>query len=176
MVKVLIIKLLCIAIFLNICTSIYGKYTHTYVYCINNEKNWNWLKDVNKNNYQVFGNWNISKYPLNGVTIEFSYFIPFHSSQTINELSELCKKQYGDEYHIPQPANHALSNWSLFGYDSNNFANGVVDIYLYSNSMLYSELNGYNLQYLNYILSKEMLRISSEKIKFNLNLLSAFRL
>lgn len=99
---------------------------NTYVYCVNTKGKWHWLLDTHNNYVQVQGTWGV--YELKG-GLNFRYFILENAYQKINELKNECQNLFGNDFSFPQPANHNLNLWSLFGYDSNYFFNGVVNFY-----------------------------------------------
>ena len=117
---------------LNICThtNLYAS-ERTYVYCVNSNNKWKWLVGDDNKYVQVNGSWGEWRQYLNGEYVYFSFFIPENALGKVIELSNKCKKVFGYDYNIPQPANYISSSWNVFAINENTFVGGVIEFNFY---------------------------------------------
>ncbi|WP_338635895.1 hypothetical protein [Spirobacillus cienkowskii] len=54
----------------------------------------------------------------------YKYFLLNNGIDDVEDLSEKCKKKFGNEFLIPQPANHILNDWFLFAIDEKYLVGG----------------------------------------------------
>jgi hypothetical protein len=60
----------------------------------------------------------------------YKYFLLNNGIDDVEDLSEKCKKKFGNEFLIPQPANHGLNDWFLFAIDEEYLVGGKGDFKL----------------------------------------------
>ena len=104
-----------------------------YVYCANKNYKWEWLKENNKK-VTVEGQWDTLIFNIN---VYIKYLRVDGGQAKIEELSQQCVKQYGEQYYIPQPAHSIFSEWYSFGTNSHLF-NGLFHIQTYNFSYDFS--------------------------------------
>ncbi|APJ03096.1 hypothetical protein [Silvanigrella aquatica] len=116
----------------------------TYIICVDTKRNWYWLQDNNKKYVEVNGIWNkwdsIKENPRAVYNFKFSYFLINEEQNFISKTIQMCKRNFGREYFIVQPANYSISNWSLFAINTDLFIGGFVDVL----KNVKTKNNGYN--------------------------------
>ena len=132
-IKIIFSIMICFVCFIN---NSYSKTTIKAVYCVDKNKNWQWLKASNGSQIYLFVvEKNAIKYNVNAKFGEVlwwkvKYSIPFteQPEKVIFNLQENCKEQYGNNYEYAQPAVNILSSWEPFGLNDEQIAKGVYNI------------------------------------------------
>ncbi len=119
----LIFILLNISVFNNAFSSV-----STYVFCTDGKTEWKWLTDDQNNYVEAKGKWQEKLIHLNYkyTALIYKYFLLNNGIYDVEDLSEKCKKKFGNEFLIPQPANYTLNEWFLFAIDEQVLVGGKV--------------------------------------------------
>lgn len=94
----------------------------TYVYCSDENKNWNWLSN---GTVKVQGYWNTNTL-RNG--LYFDIFIIKNGLDEIVSLKNKCIEEFGANYIYAQPADNRFQRWSLFALNDSHFVTGIFTL------------------------------------------------
>jgi hypothetical protein len=104
----------------------------TFIFCTDGKTEWKWLTDDQNNYIEAKGKWQEKSTSLNytHIALMYKYFLLNNGIDDVEDLSEKCKKKFGNEFLIPQPANHGLNDWFLFAIDEEYLVGGKGDFKL----------------------------------------------
>ena len=92
----------------------------TYVFCSDNNKNWNWLGN---GKVKVNGTW---KHASTQSVNFYKYFILDEGIAKYNSLKSQCLTEFGPEFIYPQPSDSYFSGWSPFAKNDNEILPGII--------------------------------------------------
>ena len=107
-----------------IMTPVFAEPKKIYTYCVSENKEWLWLKNESNDYIQLMGQIKtaiaLSNDWVENYNFEFFEVQEENALEKIQYLQKLCQRNFGERFHIVQPAYNRLSPWMIFSFKHEN--------------------------------------------------------